>query len=208
MSTPRRQFTALSRLLHWTMAAMVLTMLGIGISMVASLANYHVLVSIHRPLGIGILILVIVRFVNRQLSPLPPFPATMARAERLAATASELLMYGLMFVLPLVGWGMLSAARYPIVLFGSLRLPYILPHNVMLYAVLRQAHTVLAYLFFLTFLAHFGAILLHTLIVRDGILKRMAPWNIRHQEAAAAEQNGVQAGRGNLLAPAARKDQG
>src|SRR5437667_8894881 len=141
MSTPR-QFTAFSRLLHWTMAAMVLTMLCIGVAMVASLANYHVLMSIHRPLGIAILILVVVRFVNRLLNRPPPFPATMGRAERLAATASEFLMYGLMFALPLVGWGMLSAARYPIVLFGSLRLPYILPHDVMLYAVLRQAHTV------------------------------------------------------------------
>ena len=90
MSTQRRQFTAFSRLLHWTMAAMVLTMLCIGVAMVASLANYHVLVSIHRPLGIAILILVVVRFVNRLLNPPPPFPATMSRAERLAATASEL----------------------------------------------------------------------------------------------------------------------
>jgi cytochrome b561 len=178
MSTERRQFTAFSRLLHWAMAAMVLTMLCVGVTMVASLANYHALVSIHRPLGIAILVLVVVRFVNRQLSPLPPFPATMSRAERRVARASELTMYGLMFVLPLVGWGLLSAARDPIVLYGSLHLPFILPHNAMLYAVLRKAHTVLAYLFFLTFLAHFGAILFHTLIVRDGILKRMAPWNI------------------------------
>src|SRR5271157_2777396 len=155
MSTQRRQFTALSRLLHWTMAAMVLTMLCIGVAMVASLASYHVLVSIHRPLGIAILILVVVRFVNRQMSPLPPFPATMSRAERLAAIVSEFTMYGFMFVLPLVGWGMLSAARYPIVLYGSLHLPFILPHNAMLYAVLRKAHTLLACLFFLTFLAHF-----------------------------------------------------
>jgi cytochrome b561 len=179
MSTERRQFTALSRLLHWTMAAMVLTMLCVGVAMVASLANYHVLVSVHRPLGIAILILVVARFVNRLLNRPPPFPATMSRAERLAATASEFLMYGLMFVLPLVGWGMLSAARYPIVLFGPVRLPYVLPHNVMLYAALRKAHTALAYLFFLTFVAHFGAILFHTLIVRDGILLRMAPWNVR-----------------------------
>src|ERR1700730_12123442 len=144
MSTQRRQFSAFSRLLHWTVAAMVLAILCIGVAMVASLAEYHVLVSIHRPLGIAILILVVVRFVNRQLSPFPPFPATMSRAERLAATASELAMYGLMFVLPLVGWGMLSAAHYPIVLYGPLHLPYILPHNTMLYAVLRKAHTVLA----------------------------------------------------------------
>jgi len=178
MSAERRQFNVLGRLLHWTMAAMVLTMLCIGVAMVASLANYHVLVSIHRPLGIAILILVVVRFINRRVSSLPPFPATMSHRERQAAKATEFTMYGLMFVLPLVGWGMLSAARYPIVLYGSLHLPFILPHNVMLYWALRQAHTVLAYLFFLAFVAHFGAILFHTLIVRDGILKRMAPWNI------------------------------
>jgi cytochrome b561 len=59
----------------------------------------------------------------------------------MAATASEYLMYGLMFVLPLVGWGMLSAARYPVVLFGFVHLPFLLPHDAMLYAVLRTAHT-------------------------------------------------------------------
>ena len=79
MATERRQFTAFSRLLHWTMAAMVLTMLGIGVAMVASLSNYHVLVSIHRPLGIAILILVLVRFTNRLRNPPPPFPVTSPR---------------------------------------------------------------------------------------------------------------------------------
>jgi cytochrome b561 len=187
MSTERFQFTGFSRLLHWTMAAMVLTMLYIGVSMVASLASYHVLVSIHRPLGIAILILVVVRFVNRLLNPPPPFPATMSRVERLAATASEWTLYGLLFVLPLVGWSMLSAAHYPITLFRSLHLPYILPHNVMLYAALRKTHTVLAYFLFLMFLAHFGAILFHTVIVRDGILRRMAPWNIRPQGRASTD---------------------
>jgi cytochrome b561 len=85
----RLQFPAISRLLHWTMAAMVLTMLCIGVAMVASLANYHVLVSIHRPLGLAILILVVVRFVNRLLNPPPPLPATMSRAERLAGNGVE-----------------------------------------------------------------------------------------------------------------------
>src|SRR6266849_4111529 len=179
MSTPPRQFAAFSRVLHWTMAVMVLTMLCIGVAMVVSLGDYHVLVSIHRPLGIAILILVVVRFVNRLLNPPPPFPASMSCAERLAATASELAMYGLMLVLPLVGWGMLSAARYPIVLYGSVHLPFILPPSPALYAVLRKVHTVLDYLFFLTFLAHFAAILFHTLVLRDGILKRMVPWRVR-----------------------------
>ncbi len=175
----RTQFTGSMRFLHWLMAAMVLTMLGIGVAMVASLGDYHRLVSIHRPLGIAILILVVIRFVNRQFSTLPPFPATMSSQERFVAHASEVLLYTLLFVLPLVGWGMLSAARYPIVLFGSLHLFPVLPHSVMLYAVLRRTHTFLAYLLFLAFVAHFGAILFHTLIVRDGMLSRMAPWRAR-----------------------------
>jgi cytochrome b561 len=185
MSTERHQFAALSRLLHWTMAVMVLTMLGIGVAMVASLAEYHVLVSIHRPLGIAILILVVVRFVNRLLNRPPPFPAMMSRAERLAATASEYTMYGLMFVQPLVGWGMLSAARYPVVLFGPVHLPFLLPQDAMLYAVLRKAHTVLASFLFLTILAHVAAILWHTLIVRDGMLTRMVPWSVRPPKPGA-----------------------
>jgi cytochrome b561 len=64
---------------------------------------------------------------------------------------------------------MLSAARNPIVLFGALHFFPILPHSVMF---LRKTHTFLAYLLFL---AHFRAILFHTLIVRDGMLSRMLP---------------------------------
>jgi cytochrome b561 len=179
MMAERQQFTGSMRFLHWLMAACVLAMLGIGVAIVASLASYHDLVSLHRPLGILILLLVVIRYVNRRFSALPPFPATMSSRERFAASASEVVLYTLLFVQPLVGWGMLSAERYPIVMFGSLHLFPILPHNVMLYAVLRQTHTVLAYLLFLTFMAHFGAILFHTLIVRDRMFDRMAPWRAR-----------------------------
>ena len=55
----RWQFNILARILHWTMAAMILTMLFIGVAQVASLADYHLLLSIHRPLGIAVLILVV-----------------------------------------------------------------------------------------------------------------------------------------------------
>ena len=178
MASEQGRFPVLMRILHWLMAAMVLSMLGIGVAMVASLGDYHRLVSIHRPLGIAILILVVIRFVNRQFSTLPPFPATMSSGERVVAHASEILLYTLLFVLPLIGWGMLSAARFPIVLYGPMHLPPILPHNVMLYAFLRKTHTVLAYLLFLAFIAHFGAVLFHTLVVRDRLLNRMAPWRV------------------------------
>jgi cytochrome b561 len=178
-ATELQQFTVRMRFFHWLTAAMVLTMLGIGLSMVASLAYYHRLISIHRPLGIVVLIVAVTRYINRRYSTLPPFLPTMPQRERKAASTSELFLYALLIAQPLVGWGMLSAARYPIMLFGSLHLFPILPHNAMLYAVLRMAHTVLAYLLCLTILAHFGAVLFHTWVLRDGMFSRMAPWRVR-----------------------------
>jgi cytochrome b561 len=166
-------FPVLSRLLHWIMAAMVLAMLFIGVAMVGSLSDYHRLVAIHRPLGVLILVLVAIRLVNRLIHPPPPLPADMPAVLRLAAHASHWLLYGLMFAQPLVGWGMLSAAGYPIVLAGAWHLPAILPHDDALYALLRPLHTVLAYLLFATFLAHLGAALTHALIFRDGVFQSM-----------------------------------
>ncbi|MEI9941012.1 MAG: cytochrome b/b6 domain-containing protein [Pseudomonadota bacterium] len=179
---PVSQFAWSSRVLHWLMAVALLCMLSIGVSMVTSLDHYQLLVAIHRPLGILILVLAVIRLVNRQLQPLPPFLATMSATERLIATASERLLYGLMFLLPLVGWGMLSAARFPVRL-GPIVLPPILPHNVALYTLLRRSHTVLAYLLFFTFMAHLSAVLFHTLVLRDGLLGRMLPWSARSRGA-------------------------
>jgi cytochrome b561 len=171
-----QEFAWTSRVLHWLMAVLVLAMLAVGMSMVASLANYHWLLSIHRPLGIAIWVLLILRFVNRQLEPPPEPIPTLSRLERLVASGSERLLYVLLFTLPLVGWGMLSAARYPVVICGTVHLPWILPRSMRLYAVLREAHTLLAYLLFFTFMAHLSAVLFHTLVLRDGLLLRMAPW--------------------------------
>lgn len=185
MSTSKSptQFAFLSRILHWLMAALLLTMLFIGVSMVTHLGDYHRLLSLHRPLGILILILAAIRLVTRLLTRTPALPPGMSQSERLVVKLSEYLLYALFIALPLVGWAMLSAGHYPIVMFGSVHLPPILPARPELYAMLRRTHTILAYLLFLAFLAHFGAVLFHTLILRDGILRRMVPWTVRPVES-------------------------
>src|SRR5260370_9195915 len=95
-------------MMHLSLTAMVLTMLCIGVAMVTSVANYHLFVSIHRPLGIAILFLVVVQLVNRLVNPPPPFPPTIGPMERLVARATKFTFYALMFVQPYVGWGMFS----------------------------------------------------------------------------------------------------
>ncbi|MEV5542155.1 cytochrome b [Saccharopolyspora shandongensis] len=175
--TRNHRFTVLSRALHWTMAAMVIAMLFIGVAMVVSPSAYHALLFIHRPLGIAVLALALIRVVNRLLHRPPPHPPTMSRPERALAIGSEYLLYGLLLVQPLVGWSMTSAAGNPVVLSGSLHLPDLLPPSPALYAALHQVHTILAYLLFFAFAAHLSAVLFHSLVLRDGLLDRMAFWS-------------------------------
>jgi cytochrome b561 len=167
-------FAAPSRILHWLMAAMILAMLFIGIGMVSSPGHYHRLVSIHRPLGIAILVLVALRLVNRLFNPPPPLPEDMPAPLKTVAGASHVALYALMFAVPIIGWSMLSAGAYPIVLYGWLHLPPIVPPAPPLYAALRETHTVLAVLLFFTFLAHMGAALTHALVFQDGVFESMA----------------------------------
>jgi cytochrome b561 len=58
-------------------------------------------------------------------------------------------------------------------LSNSLQLPAILPANPSTFAVLRKAHTFLAYLLFFTVLVHLAAALFHGWVRRDGVLESM-----------------------------------
>lgn len=173
------QFSLTSRLLHWLMVPMVVVQLFIAAVMMASLVYRPLLLAIHQPLGIAILVVVVIRLVNRILHRVPPLPSTMRPLERYAAKGSEYLLYALLVVLPLVGWSVLSAAGTPIFLAGLLRLPPIAPEDAALFGTLRTVHSVLGYLLFATFTAHMCATLMHTLALRDGLMDRMALWSTR-----------------------------
>ena len=170
------RFTLPSRLLHWSMAAMVITQLLVGVAMVASYRYYPLLLPIHRPLGLAILAFAVVRLVNRLTHRPPPFLTTMGPIERRFVTWSEYLMYALLLAQPLIGWAMLSAAQLPITVYGPIRLPGIAPQNITLYTILLTWHKVLASMLFVTFAVHVCAVLFHALVLRDGIINRMALW--------------------------------
>ena len=174
MNAQPRFFAPLARLLHWLMALMVIAMLFIGAGLAASVSERHEwLIHLHKPLGIAILVLVIVRLAVRFSTRQPPLPSDLPLWQVLAAKASHLLLYALMLVLPLLGWAMISAAGDPVMLSSSLQLPGILPASPGTFAFLRKAHTYLAYLLFFTVLLHLAAALFHGWIRRDGVLQSM-----------------------------------
>ncbi|HWY24932.1 MAG TPA: cytochrome b/b6 domain-containing protein [Nevskia sp.] len=176
MSAPISRFNPLARLLHWAMAAMILAMLFVGIGMVSTVSPLHSrLLELHKPLGVVILALVLLRLVVRVSTRTPPLPPDMAGWQKLAAHGSHWMLYGLMLAMPLVGWGMLSAGGYPLVFAGGLHLPAILPQDRALYAGLRRLHSWLGLLLFGTVMAHLAAALFHALIRRDGVFGSMRP---------------------------------
>jgi cytochrome b561 len=143
------RFTGWQRVLHWLMAACILAMLFIGVGMVSTIRPiYLTLVSIHKPLGIAILMLALIRLALRLRYGAPSLPADLPEPMKLAAEGSHYVLYALMIAMPLLGWGMLSAAAYPVVLFGGWHLPAILPQSDSLHALLWDAHFYLAFAFF------------------------------------------------------------
>lgn len=166
---------ALARLLHWSMAVLILAMLFVGVAMVSSMTLRPTLLALHRPIGAALLVLVIVRLVHRLRRRTPPLPSDLPRWQRAAAHASHVALYALMLALPLIGWAMVSAAGNPVTLWGSVSLPAIAPHDPAIYSALRGAHTWLARALLAVVLLHLSAALYHAWVRRDGVLRTMAP---------------------------------
>jgi cytochrome b561 len=181
------RFNPLQRTLHWVMAVCILAMLFIGVGMASTVApQYLTLVDIHKPLGIAILLLALIRLAVRLRSGAPPLPLDLPEPMKLAAYLSHYALYALMIAMPLVGWAMLSAADYPVVLWGGVWLPRIAAQSASLHTLLWNAHFYLAFCFFALILMHLAAALFHALIRRDGVFESMGPL-LKHDEIAPAE---------------------
>ena len=94
--TRSRHFNPLAKVLHWLMAVAILAMLFIGVAMMASMTWRPWLLDLHRPLGIAILLLAVVRLINRLRHPAPPLPDSVPGWQAAAARASHWLLYILM----------------------------------------------------------------------------------------------------------------
>src|ERR1700758_4308223 len=99
----RQRFTPLQRLLHWLMAICILSMLFIGVGMESTvMPKYLTLISIHKPLGIAILVLALLRLIVRLRSGAPPLPTDLPEPMKLGAYLSHYALYALMIGMPLI----------------------------------------------------------------------------------------------------------
>jgi cytochrome b561 len=173
MTTDRFPFAV--RLLHWIMAPLLLAMLLIGTGMITTVSHWHTtLVNLHKPLGLALLVLAVLRLLLRFTGKTPKLPAALPLPVRLAAHGSHWLLYGCMLAMPLIGWAMLSAGGFPLPQIAGISLPPLLAPNLAHYVLLRSWHTLLGEAFFLLVLGHMLAGLTHGLLLRDGVFNAIS----------------------------------
>ena len=168
-------YSATARVLHWLTAALVLTMIPIGIIM----ANFSLgptgdmLYDIHRSIGAVLMPIVLVRLIYRLNNPPPPLPADIPAIQQLAAHTTHWTLYVLLIVQPAVGWIATSAYGSQIKVFWLFVLPPIWQVDQAFSERMFAVHRVLGIAMALLLCAHIGAALFHHFIRKDNVLLRM-----------------------------------
>jgi cytochrome b561 len=140
--------------------------------------------SVHRSVGITILVLAVLRIVWRLLDRRPLWPATMAGYERLIARATHWTFYVLLFALPITGWMLSSAEGDGVRFFGLFELPPLLsPAGE---EILEELHETLFNVLLAFAVLHIVGALKHQLWNRDNVLRSMLPafGSRRHHDAS------------------------
>jgi len=176
-SAGRSNFTAIAIGLHWLIAFAIIGSFSVGIYMVDLPLSPQKLkiYSWHKWAGVTIFLFVVLRLGWRLLHRPPELPAGMPAWQRKAAEATHVLLYLLMFAVPLSGWLMSSAKGFQTVWFGVLPLPDLLQKDTELGDLLKQVHMLLNFSMAALVLAHAGAALKHHFFDRDDVLVRMLP---------------------------------
>ena len=189
------RYTTVAIVLHWIIAALILTNLYLGWRMgfLRGLAQFNIF-QLHKSIGITVLILSLLRLVWRLVSPPPPGPASLKSWERAASKAVHLGFYVIMIGMPFSGWILVSASplNIPTLLYHLIPWPYF-PGVHALAAPARTAidhasdttHVVLAFSTAALLFLHLGAVVKHQFLDPDPVLGRMLPFvhRIRSMES-------------------------
>lgn len=172
-----KRYSTVAITLHWLMAVLLVGLFSLGLYMTSLALSPEKLklYSWHKWAGVCAFLLVIGRLAWRLGHRPPALPAQMTRLEQIAAHAAHVLLYALMFAIPLSGWLMSSAKGFQTVLFGVLPLPDLLDKNKETGDLLQTVHWALNRLLVLAVLAHAAAALKHHFIAKDDVLTRMLP---------------------------------
>lgn len=117
------KYSLFLRTLHWSMAVLLLGMVAFGWFIAEFLEDAadetkFFAIGLHKSIGVSLLILASIRVIAALVSNLPKLPEKMPKHEQLLAKATKLVLYALMFAIPLTGYAMSNLYGYGVQLFG------------------------------------------------------------------------------------------
>ena len=196
MASIKERYSSVAIGLHWTIAVLLLTNIGIAwyFNTLHGTAKLEP-TQLHKSIGITILILSVGRLGWRLAVPAPKLPDYVTGWERRLAQTVHVLFYVVMLGMPLSGWAGSSASPlikvFPITLFHIVPWPTMsflasLPHDQMKQAhdALFAIHGLLAKLAYGLVVLHVAGALKHQFISNDDVVARMIPF-MRRRGAAS-----------------------
>ena len=167
------------RVLHWLIALIIIGLLGVGLYMAPfdlerrelSFQLYYW----HKSFGMLVLMLVFVRLINIRMNPPLPLPEGLGRYEYLAAKFGHNLLYGLMLIVPILGYIQTSAFENSSgVHFFFWDLPELIPRSETVFEVSNALHKWCSFALIGVLLAHIAGAIKHRLVDRENdVIGRM-----------------------------------
>ncbi|MBL8201361.1 MAG: cytochrome b [Chromatiales bacterium] len=166
-----------ARSFHWLIAVLLVLQVPLAFYMVdqplgpAKLGNY----ATHKSIGLLIFSVTALRLAWRLTHPAPPLPAGTPGWQRIAARLTQVVLYALMFLMPLTGLLRSQAANFPVSFFGLFTVPTVVGVNEELSRGMAAAHEMQGTILLLLVGAHGLAALHHHFVRKDGVLRSMLP---------------------------------
>lgn len=171
------RYGAVAQLLHWTVVVLVILQFILGFTahgLPISLERLQLLAR-HKSFGMTILALAVLRLLWRLYSPAPALPPGMSRAQALGAQLSHILLYGLLLVMPVVGWISSSASHLTVSWFGLFAFPDLVGPDPQLARLAKDVHMAMAWTLLVVACLHALAACWHQWWRKDDLLLRMLP---------------------------------
>ena len=170
-------YSGLAKLLHWTVVALLLVQFVLAWVMpeIKRDTKPDTLINLHLSFGVLILAVAVIRLGWRATHAEPPPQDGVPPWQLQSARILHWLLYGLLFVVPIMGWINASWRGFPVIMFG-LELPKLVATRAPGLRWTGDVHGLLAnYLMLALVGLHVAAALYHWLVRRDGVLQRMLP---------------------------------
>ena len=170
-------YMPVQKALHWAVVALVVVQAGLGLWVAfdapADEALAGRLYNAHDGTGAVLLVLMLLRLAVRLFCHVPRLPRGTPRWVATLAHLNHRALYAVLIVQPLLGWLNNGANGYPWSFYGFFDIPAPIAQNQAEAAWFSSLHLYGAVALAVLVALHLGGVAYHTVIRRDGLLRRM-----------------------------------